>query len=258
MLPTSLLRSPNFAGANLLTLLVYAALGGGLYFLPLNLIQVQGYTAAKAGAALLPFIAIMVVLSRWAGTLVDRFGPRPPLLAGPLITAGGFALLAVPGVGGSYWRAFFPGIACLGLGMALTVAPLTTTVMNSAGSALAGLASGVNNAVSRIGALLAIAVLGLVMSGAFNSRLDQKLAALQVTPALRDAALAQRDHLAAISLPAQVDRREASAVRQAVGESFVAGFRDVMLVCAVLSVMGGLCALALIGAGRPPPRSQRE
>jgi EmrB/QacA subfamily drug resistance transporter len=251
MLPRALLRSANFAGANVLTLLLYAALGGGLYFLPLNLIQVQGYTAAEAGAALLPFIVIMLLLSGWAGTLVERVGPRLPLLVGPVIAAGGFALLAVPGIGGSYWLAFLPGIACLGLGMALTVAPLTTTVMNSAGTGLVGLASGVNNAVSRIGGLLAIAVLGLVMSAVFNPRLSQELAAPQITPALRATVLDQRSHLAAISLPAHVDAREASAVRHGIGESFVAGFRTVMLICAGLSLLGGVCALALIRAGRP-------
>jgi MFS family permease len=96
MLPLALFRIRNFAGANLLTLLLYAALGGGLYFFPLNLIQVQGFGATAAGAALLPFIAIMFALSRWAGQLVDRFGARRPLTVGPVVAALGFALFARP------------------------------------------------------------------------------------------------------------------------------------------------------------------
>src|SRR6185369_16866867 len=123
---------------------LYAALGGGLFFFPLNLIQVQGYGATAAGAALLPFIAIMFVLSRWAGKLVDVYGARLPLVAGPVIAAAGFALFAWPSVGGSYATSFLPAVCVLGLGMAVTVAPLTTTVMNSVGADLAGVASGVN------------------------------------------------------------------------------------------------------------------
>jgi EmrB/QacA subfamily drug resistance transporter len=156
MLPLALFRDRTFAGANLLTLLLYAALGGGLYFFPLNLIQVQGYGATAAGAALLQFIAIMFAGSRWAGTLVDRFGPRLPLVVGPVIAAAGFVLFAWPGVASrahSYWTTFFPAVIVLGVGMTITVAPLTTTVMNAIGADQAGVASGVNNAVSRLAGL---------------------------------------------------------------------------------------------------------
>src|SRR6266496_1093361 len=132
MLPLSLFRSRMFAGANLLTFLLYGALGGTLFFLPLNLIQVQHYSATAAGAAFLPFILIMFLLSRWAGGLVERYGPRLPLVVGPLIAACGFALFIPSGIGGSYWQKFFPAIFILGIGMAVSVAPLTTFVINSA------------------------------------------------------------------------------------------------------------------------------
>ena len=251
MLPLRLFRIRNFAGANLLTLLLYAALGGGLFFFPLNLIQVQGYTATAAGAALLPFILIMFVLSRWAGTLVDRFGSKLPLLIGPVIAASGFVLFSLPGIGANYWSTFFPAVVVLGLGMTVTVAPLTTTVMNSVGRDLAGVASGVNNAVSRTAALLAIAILGLVMARAFEASLETRLHAADVPREISKFMLAQRSKLADAALPAGVDAALSVTLRHAVQASYVSGFRWIMLVSAGLALMSALAAWLLIES-RPP------
>src|SRR6266550_2477115 len=179
MLPLTLFRSRTFAGTNLLTFLLYAALGGTLFFLPLNLIQVQHYSPTAAGAALLPFILIMFLLSRWSGGLVAHYGPRFPLIVGPTIAVFGYALFMRPSIGDNYWTDFFPPIAILGLGMAISVAPLTTTVMNSVAANRAGVASGVNNAIARTAGLVAIAVLGIVMLRIFNDQLDQRLRAVQ-------------------------------------------------------------------------------
>jgi EmrB/QacA subfamily drug resistance transporter len=249
MVPLALFRERNFAAANLLTLLLYAALGGSLYFLPLNLIQVQGYGATAAGAAWLPLIAIMFLLSRWAGRLVDVFGPRPPLVVGPAIAAAGFALFALPAVGTSYWTGFFPAICVLGLGMTITVAPLTTTVMNAVGADRAGIASGINNAVSRTAGLLAIAVFGVVLAAAFDDRLAQGLAGLSLSHDVVDAVMAQHGKLAGIVLPEDLSAADATAVKHAIGTSFVAGFRQVMLISAGMALASALSAWVFMRPG---------
>jgi len=228
MLPLALFRNRNFAGANLLTLFLYTGLGGVLFFFPLNLIQVQGYSPTQAGAALLPLILLLFVLSRWAGGLVARYGSRLPLIAGPLIAAGGFALFAIPGAkAGSYWTTYFPAAVVLGVGMSITVAPLTTTVMSAVDAQRSGIASGINNAVSRVASLLAIAILGAVLFSAFNHSLDTGPArALPATERIKLAAASTSD----------------AQTRQAVQDGFIAGYRQVIWIAAALALASAATA----------------
>jgi EmrB/QacA subfamily drug resistance transporter len=246
MMPLTLFRSRTFSGANLLTLLLYAALGGLLFFLPFNLIRVQGYSATATGASFLPFILIMFLLSRWSGGLVVRYGSKLPLVVGPVIAAAGFLLFAVPTVGGSYWTTFFPANVVLGLGMAVTVAPLTTTVMGAVEQSHAGIASGVNNAVSRTAGLLAIAVLGIIVVGVFGSALDSQLAALHVASATRHFLAVQTSKLAAVPVPGGLSGAEHRAVVRAIAGAFVTSFRAAALIAAGLALASSLAAAVLI------------
>jgi EmrB/QacA subfamily drug resistance transporter len=257
MVPLALFRSPTFTGANLLTFFLYGALGGTLFFLPLNLIQVQRYSPTAAGAALLPLILIIFLLSRWSGALVQKYGPTIPLVVGPLIAAAGFALFALPGVGGSYWTTFFPAVVVLGGGMAVSVAPLTTTVMGSVARDQAGVASGINNAVSRAAGLLAIAVLGIAIFFVFDRALTRRLADSNLAASLRQTVDAQRNRLAGIELPESIPPRERALMRNAIDLSFVDGFRCVMLTGAALALGSAATAFLLISAG-PKTTAQKS
>lgn len=246
MMPLRLFRSRTFSGANLLTLLLYFALSGVLFLLPFNLIQVHGYSALGVGAAFLPFTAVMGVMSRWAGGLIERFGPRWPLILGPLITAAGFAALALPGTSGSYWTTFFPAMLVLGIGMTISVAPLTTTVMNAVDERHTGTASGINNAASRIAGLLAVAVLGALAFGLFEPALAERLAALDLSEATRATILERNRAAVSLELPTTLDGETAEAARAAVKQSFVDGFRTVMLATAAAAALSAIVAAATI------------
>jgi EmrB/QacA subfamily drug resistance transporter len=246
MLPLSLFRSNNFSGANLLTLFLYAALSGALFFYPLNLIQIQGYSSTAAGASFLPFILLMFVLSRWSGGLVNRYGARLPLFIGPIVAAAGLALFALPGTNSSYWTTFFPAITILGLGMAISVAPLTTTVMSSIQQNQAGVASGINNAVSRIAGLLAVAIFGMMMLQSFNHHLDPRLRTIPLNNQEWKALDQERVKLAALEPPPHISEHAKIEIDQAVKDSFVSAFRLVMLVASGLAVASSISAGLMI------------
>ena len=214
------------------------------------MIQVQGYSPTAAGAALLPFILIMFLLSRWSGGLIGRYGAKLPLTVGPVIAAVGFGLFAVPGVGGSYWTTFFPAVVVLGLGMAISVAPLTTAVMGAVRTSQAGVASGINNAVSRTAGLLSIAVQSIFVLGAFNRGLDRRLAVLNVSPEVQQFLNSQRIKLAGAEVPLGVSDNLRAALRRAIADSFVDGFRFVMLLAVGLALGSALVAALMLKGER--------
>jgi EmrB/QacA subfamily drug resistance transporter len=235
MMPLALYRSRNFSGTNALTLLLYFALGGVLYYLPFGLIRLGGYSATQAGAALLPFALIMGFGASFAGKLSDRFGPRLSLAIGPMIAAYGLALLAFADFGKSYWAGVFPAIGVLAIGMTVTVPPLTSTVMSSVGEAHAGIASGVNNAVARVAGLLAVAVLGAVLFASFSHYLAGPPAA-RANEAL-NAVLAGQ-----------------AGVPQDAKAAFDRALRTVMLVAATCAALGGIAGWLWIRPTGSQPR----
>jgi EmrB/QacA subfamily drug resistance transporter len=236
MVPLALFRSPSFTGANLLTFFLYSAIGMFFFVFPLNLIQVQGYSATSAGGAVLPLILLMFLLSRWSGGLVARYGARLPLIVGPLITALGFFLFSIPSIGGSYWTAFFPAMLTLGFGMAVSVAPLTTVVMNAVDEDHVGAASGINNAVARLAGVLAIAVMGVVMVADFSAHLSKQLATVPLPGAARAALQSGENKLAGLKPPEDLDPQSSTAVESSIGSAFVASFRLMMWICAALAL----------------------
>jgi MFS family permease len=228
ILPRRLFASRAFSGINVMTFLLYAALGALFYFLPFVMIQADGYSATIAGAAMLPFMVLIVVLSRLAGGLVYRIGARTTLLIGSLVTACGYATFGLLG-DLRYWPSVFPATVLVGIGMGLTVAPLTTTVMESVRNPEVGLASGVNNAVARVAGLLSVAICGFLLAAVFNARLDQRLGATPLQPRARTQVEQQRSSLsgAVVADP---------AARALVLDSYKDGFRAVALACAVLAL----------------------
>jgi len=246
MVPLQLFRSRAFSGANLLTLFLYAAIGIFFFLLPLNLIQVQGYSATAAGGAVLPLILLMFLLSRWSGGLVSRYGARLPLIVGPVIAAFGFLLFSVPSVGGSYWSTFFPAVVTLGLGMAVSVAPLSTVVMDAVDQDHVGTASGINNAVARVSGLLAIAVFGVFMVTEFSGHLNRNLANIAMPESSRGELRSNEIKLASLKAPAGVEPATAAAIKSSIVASFVFGFRLVMWICAALAVASAAAAWWMI------------
>jgi predicted MFS family arabinose efflux permease len=248
MVPVVLFGSRSFSGANLLTLFLYAALGIFFFLFPMNLIQVQGYSTSATGAASLPLILLIFFLSRWSGGLITRYGPRAPLVTGPLIAATGFVLFAVPGVEASYWKSFFPAFVVLAFGMAISVVPLTTVVMSSVDRSHAGAASGINNAVARVASVLSIAMLGIVMVKVFSSSLNRSLMGQMLPPGNLQYIQSNAIKLAGLDLPPSVDADTAAIIRASISKAFVFGFRTVLLICAGLSLVSALVAWLMIPA----------
>jgi EmrB/QacA subfamily drug resistance transporter len=257
MVPPSLFRSRTFGGASLVTLLFYMALTGSLYFLPFLMIHVHGYSAFVAGTVFLPFVAMAFVLSRVSGRICALFGTKVPLVVASLATAVGLLLFALPGVEhGSYWTSFFPAMVVQGFGMALVITPLTTVALGSVEGEHSGLASGVNNAVARVAAPLAVAVLGVFVYGAFSANLDARLDGMDLSGGVRSEMEAAKADLGAAEAPEGVNARTAARIERAVDESFVAAFRAVMLVSSALALASALVAALMVGDRRAQSTSR--
>jgi MFS family permease len=240
-----LFSSRTFSGVNLLTFGLYGALSAGTFFVALNMVQAQGYSMKAAGLATLPFALILIALSRWAGGLVDKGEPRLPLIIGPAISGAAFLFMAFSGLSDGpshYWVTFFPGFILLGIGMGITVAPLTTSVMSSVASHFAGTASGINNAVSRTAGVLAIAVVGAVALIVFSHALQSRTAPIEISGDARTALSAEAARLGAAAVPVQVGTERAGEVQTAIRIAFVDAFRVVMLICTALAWMGAALA----------------
>jgi MFS family permease len=247
MIPLALFTSRTFSGANLLTFGLYGALSAGTFFLSLDLVQAQGYPMAVAGLVFTPFALILTAMSRWAGGLVDKAGPRLPLIIGPAIAGAAFLFMAFSGLSDGpsrYWVTFFPGVVLLGVGMGITVAPLSTAVMSSVATHFAGTASGINNAVSRTAGVLVIAVVGAVALLLFSSALQARTAPLDISAAARSALSAEASRLGAATVPSVVQPDKTAVVQTAIRLAFVDTFRVVMLICTALAWIGaGLAGL---------------
>jgi len=252
MLPLRLFRSRTFSAVNLLTLLLYAALGGAFFFLPFALIQVEGFSAVLAGAAFLPFTLIMAILSRWAGGLLDRFGAKGPLIIGPALAALGFALLAVP-IGGGWYEAYLLPMAILGFGMAIAVAPLTATVISAVPAHETGVAAGINNAVASVASLLAVAVLGALALGLYDSQLDKSVAERSMPAAVSRAIGDARGQFVAAPALATLQGSDRQLADRIIRSALASSIRSIMLVCAGLALAGAASSTLLRSRRCGPP-----
>jgi MFS family permease len=189
---------------------------------------------------------LIFLLSRWSGGLIDRYGAKLPLVIGPVVVAIAFLIFAIPSTGGNYWTTYFPAVGTLGVGMAISVAPPSTAVMNSVPQERAGTASGINNAVSRLAGVLSIAALGVVMLASFNQQLSSRLHGIDLTPRMHQEVESQRVKLAAIEIPHEIDNRLREEIRQSIDRSFVTGFRVVMFVASGLAILSAATAKAMM------------
>lgn len=253
MVPLAVFRNVQFTGANFLTLFLYGSLTLFSFFLPLTMVQAQGYSEARAGLTLLPFALLLAGMSRWMGRISDRFGPRVPLIVGPLVVGTGFLLDSFTGSGAgphSYWTTYFPGIVLFGLGMGTTVAPLTTTVMSAVDRELSGTASGINNAVSRVAGVLFLAILGSVALLFFRNQVLGASSPLGLNGIQRAALARAVSNLGNTSVPASISGVLAHHVARILDRSFIATFRLIMYVCTGCAWASALCAAVFLRVER--------
>jgi len=249
MMPLRLFSNKTFAGVNMLTFFLYAALGAGMLFLSLNLVQIQGYSQLQSGLTFLPFTILMATIARFAGSLADKHGPRLLLMAGPAIAGVGLLVLSfVKQTQGpaDYFTTFFPGLILLGLGMSFTVAPLTATVMGSVSDHFSGTASGVNNALTRIANVFANAIFGALAILFFSGVLQDHIKSISLNTADTQAVIAQAANLGNAKVPTGINQQDAGAVERAYHESFIAAYGKIMKISASLAFLSALTGFIFI------------
>jgi len=249
MMPLQLFFNSTFSGANILSFFLYAGLGAGLLFLSLNLVQVQGYSQLQSGMTLLPFTVLLITLSRFAGSLADKYGPRWLLITGPAIAGIGLLLLSfIKQTAGpsDYWQTFFPGIVLFGFGMSITVAPLTTAVMGSVASHFSGTASGINNAVTRIASVFANAIFGALAIVFFTSSLQKNIQNITIPNQQKQLVMQQAVNLGDASVPAEVESNNRQMIDVAYKTGFIYAYSLIMKISAGLAFAGSLMAVLFI------------
>lgn len=254
MLELSLFRIRNFRVANATTLSAYAGLIGGLFFVTLFLQQVAGYSPIEAGLATTPVSLILFVLSPYFGRIASGTGPRLPMTLGPIVGGAGLLLLLRVGSGADYVADVLPGILVFGLGLAATVAPLTATVLDSVEERHVGIASGVNNGVSRVAGLLAIAVLGAVISAHFGATLDSNLGGRPLGAQAGDAVARAKEQPLAVPSTRRLPPPAAARVRDAAADASTSAFHLGVGIAGLLMIAGG----AVSGFGIENPRRRVE
>ncbi|QGJ68970.1 Multidrug resistance protein Stp [Planctomycetales bacterium 10988] len=258
MLPLALFQDRNFTGANLLTLLIYSSLGASLLFMPMNFLQIQHYTATQAGLAILPFVFIMAFVSQYIGKIVDKVGARILLTVGPTIAGLGYFLLVIPGTDAHYWRDLFPAIFLQGIGMSMTVTPLVTTVLSAAPTSELGIASGINNAASRLAMVLSVAIAGPIAIAVFGMDLQKDLEKIGVSETIKQEILEKQTDLAAIELPTDLPESQAEAVNATIADAFIASFRAIMILSGGIAILGVVLAYFMIGIKKKELVEQKE
>jgi MFS family permease len=253
LVPLQMFKNPLVTGANMVTLFLYFALNGVIFFLVLRFQQIQGYSPTTAGLALLPVIILITFLAVPAGALADRIGPRLQMVLGPLIVAVGMALLAIGGPSASYYIYFLPGLVLFGIGMGIVIAPLTKSAL-AVEPQFSGSASGFNNSISRIAALLAVAILGAIVISTFSTHLNDTISASSLSKEEQRQILIQSDKLGGIIIPDSFDKTSRMEANEAINESFVYGFRCAMGLGATLALVGALVSVIFI---HNPPQSSK-
>lgn len=246
MIPLSLFKHRLFSGITLMTFILYFAMSGVFFFLTLNLQQIQKFSATSAGAAFMPIIIVLFLLSRWSGHWADTAGPRLPLIVGPVIIAVGFFMYMLPSKAANYWFTFFPATIVFGVGLGITVAPLTTVALGSVPTNLSGLASGVSNAAARIASMLAVAILGALMVFQFSLSLEAETKNLPLSPQNRAQLQEEKLNLGGAQPPANLAPDMRLQVENGIGKAFVDAFRLMMGLCGVLALISAAVAFATI------------